>query len=121
MEMINRSLKFVLMGGVCIAGLWLSRAEADTASNLLSSGKYMVNVAPPFNADVASHIQETIAKVPGIDSVTVKPGDSAIHFTVKENTQVDPSRLRDALETVDAGAVMDTPILEHSLSTNPGL
>ena len=118
----NRDLKLALLSGAFVVGFLLSRATAaDTTSPPLSPGHYMVTVMPPFNEDMGRRIQETLGKMSGLDSVHVKSGDSSIHFIIKKDAQVDPSQLGKVLQTVDAGAVMDTPVLEHTLSANPGL
>jgi hypothetical protein len=53
-----------------------------------------------------------------VDAHTV---ESTIHFTVKNDAKVNLDQLRKVLNSVDEDAVMTTPVLEHSLSTTPGL
>ena|SRR6266700_2678858 len=94
---------------------------AVAAAFVLTPGNYMAHVMPPFNHAVANQIEKTLKKTPGIDSVSADTEDSSIHFTVKKNARPDVTQLNQALDHVQGGAVMTTPILENSFSANTGL
>lgn len=91
------------------------------ASSVLSPGRYMATIAPSFNGDMAGRFEKAVGKFPGVESVTSSVGDSTIHFTVKKGATVRIADIQKAVAKGYTGAVMTTPILEHSLTANPGL
>ena len=89
--------------------------------NMIPSGKYVAHVMPEFNRATAHRIETRLKGIKGIDTVVAHAEDSSVHLTIKDRAQVDTTDLTHAVETVVPGAVMTTPVLEHSLSPNPGL
>jgi hypothetical protein len=111
------ALKTVTAAGILTVAGW----AAEPAPSPISPGNYRVSVMPNFNHDIADRIQDKIGKIPGLDDVRTRLEDSSIHFTVKVNTTVDLSQLQKELARVDSGAVMTSPVLDHTLTANPGL
>jgi hypothetical protein len=81
----------------------------------------MVSVMPGINTGMADRLKESMGKMAGLENIETKTLDGTIHFTVKDGTQIRVSELQKAVAKADSKAVMTTPVLEHSLSSNPGL
>ena len=97
-------------------------AQAATPTPVfLAPGSYVASIMPTINHDMAVRIENSLKKVPGIESVTTRTNDSSVHFKVQDDNQVNLSELQKTLKETNAEAVMSAPILEHSLNANPGL
>jgi hypothetical protein len=121
----------IVIAALIIAGIRILPAHSAStptvntttlaASTVMSPGRYTVSVAPSINSQMSDRLEKEIGKIPGIESVKSKNEDSTIHFTVAKGAQVSVSDLEKAVMKAHAGAVMSTPVLEHSLTANPGL
>jgi len=98
-----------------------TNATTIAASTVLMPGRYTVTIAPSFNGGMAGRLEKAVGNIGGVKSVTAEATDSSIHFTVKRGANVTISDIQKAVANAFPGAVMTTPILEHSLTANPGL
>jgi hypothetical protein len=116
---MNRKITWMLLWAV---GVSATGVRADTTTSpVLMPGNYTASIMPPINHEAAVHIEENIAKLPGLSSVDAHSSESTIKFTVQKDAQINTDQIRKALETVDEGAVMSTPVLDHAYNANPGL
>jgi hypothetical protein len=121
----------ITVAAILVAGMRIWPAHAAStptinattlaASTVISPGRYTVTIAPSLNGEMSSRIEKEIEKVPGIESADAKAGDSTLHFTVKKGARVSVADIEKKVMSAHAGAVMSTPVLEHSLTANPGL
>ena len=91
------------------------------ASALISPGRYTASISPSINSSMATRLEKAIGKIKGVRGVQARAEDSSIHFAVKNGGNVRMADIQKAVADADSGAVMSTPILEHSLTANPGL
>jgi hypothetical protein len=91
------------------------------ASALISPGRYTASISPSINSSMATRLEKAIGKIKGVSGVQARAEDSSIHFAVKNGGNVHMADIQKAVGDADSGAVMSTPILEHSLTANPGL
>ena len=99
----------------------ITNATTIAASSMISPGTYTASVVPGFNSDMAGRLKKAVGKIDGIKSVTASAEASTIHFTVKNGASVRVADIQSAVRQADNGAVMSAPILEHSMTANPGL
>jgi copper chaperone CopZ len=90
-------------------------------STFMSPGRYVATVMPSINGDMGKRLEASISKVPGVNEVKADALDSTIRFTVKEGGKVRADQVQKAVAKASANAVMNTPILDKSLSSAPGL
>jgi hypothetical protein len=91
------------------------------ASAPISPGRYTASISPSINSSMAARLEKVIGKIKGVSGVQARADDSSIHFAVKNGGNVRTADIQKAVADADSGAVMSMPILEHSLTTNPGL
>ena len=91
------------------------------ASTVISPGRYSATISPSINSGMSDLLAKTVGKVQGIKSVSTNVDASTVHFTVTKGSHVLVSDIEKAVAKADDGAVVSTPILEHSMSPNPGL
>jgi hypothetical protein len=91
------------------------------ASALISPGRYTASISPSINSSMAGRLEKAIGKIKGVSRVQARAEDSSIHFAVKNGSHVRMADIQKAVAGADSGAVMSMPILEHSLTANPGL
>jgi len=91
------------------------------ASALISPGRYTASISPSINSSMAARLEKAIGKIKGVSKVQARAEDSSIHFAVKNGGRVRMADIQKAVTDADTGAVMSMPILEHSLTANPGL
>jgi hypothetical protein len=113
--------KPVFVAWTMIAAI-LAPAWAETPyPKPVSPGSYTVSVMPPIDSDMATRIDKSFRKIKGVEAVKTNGEASSIHFTVKKGAHVEQAQLERALKSVDADAVLTTPVLENSLKVTPGL
>ena len=95
--------------------------RALPAPTMISPGRYTANVMPYFNKDMAGRLETALRKINGLEKVEAHSGDSTLHFTVKDGVKVRVADIAKTVAATDSGAVMSSPLLEHSLSSNPGV
>ena len=96
-------------------------ATTISASTVISPGAYVTSISPSINGSMAERLVKAIKLVPGVGPVTSNTETSTLRFTVKNGSEVHEVDIQRAVAKADTGAVMSEPILEHSLSANPGL
>jgi len=115
----------IVLAALFLGGWRMALQAIDPApvpdSQSIAAGRYMITIAPGINKDMASRLQKAVSNVNGVEDVETKTLDGTIHFKVKEGAEVRPSEIQKAVVKVDPKAVMTTPILENSLTANPGL
>jgi len=97
---------------------------ADTMrkdSPSIAPGRYMASIMPGINGDMAKRLEDSVGKVEGVEKVEAHSADSSIHFTIKNDAKVPVTTIQKAVAKVDPDGVMTAPVLEHSLTPNPGL
>jgi len=91
------------------------------ASALISPGRYMASISPSINSSMAGRLEKAIGKIKGLSGAQATSEDSSIHFTLRNGSRVRMADIQKTVADADSGAVMSMPILEHSLTANPGL
>lgn len=91
------------------------------AATELAPGDYTAIIAPNINDDMAKRVEEVMKPMRGVKDAKVKTLDSSLHFTITKGAHVKVADLQKAIAKSYTGAVLSTPILENSLSANPGL
>jgi len=99
----------------------ITNTATIAASALISPGRYTASISPSMNSSMASRLEKSIGKIKGVSGVQARAEDSSIHFSVKNGGNVRMADIQKAVADADSGAVMSMPILEHSLTANPGL
>ncbi len=116
-----KTLVIFLLAALSVFSASSIYSAADPTPTLLTPGTYVASVMPGFNHDMAARIEKGLGQIPGLDSVSTKTDDSSVRFTVKEKNKVNLVDIQKSLDLIDKGAVMTTPVLAHTLSSNPGL
>jgi hypothetical protein len=99
----------------------ITNASTISAVSAISPGRYASSVLPSFNSEMGGHLKKAIGAVNGVKDVEARAEDSSVHFTVQEGAVVRMADLQKALVQADTGAVLSSPVLEHSMTPNPGL
>ncbi len=82
------------------------------AGTLLPPGNYMSTLSPTFDETTAGKFESELSKIGEIQSIDAKPDTSTLHFTVKDNVQVDAGRIADAVKSIVAGTMVTEPIVD---------
>src|SRR5581483_1812767 len=98
-----------LVGAVLVSGVM----EAAT----LSSGNYMTTISPSIKASQATKVQDQLASLKALQSATVDPNTSTVHFSVKDGQSITVADLQTAVQNAEPGASLSTPIVETGSST----
>jgi hypothetical protein len=99
----------------------ITNASTIAAVTAISPGRYSSSVLPSFNSEMGGQLKKAIGAVHGVKDVEANAEDSSIHFTIQEGVTVRQADLQKALVKADSGAVLSSPVLEHSMTPNPGL
>jgi hypothetical protein len=77
----------------------------------LSGGRYMATLSPSVDEQTADRIEKRLGKIREISMNDVKPEDSSLHFTVKDDRTVDVSRIKDAIKAAAPNVTIGEPVL----------
>lgn len=78
--------------------LGLLVASSVYAISQLTAGEYMATLTPSVTEDTADRIEAQLKTIEELTMIDVKPKDSTVHFTVKDNAQVDYAMIKDAVK-----------------------
>src|SRR5882724_10390477 len=89
-EVCLRNTKPLLLS---LMGIALSAAGLSAMGTPLLAGKYISTISPSVSEKQADKIEKQLGQIQEIQSIDVKPKDSTVHFTVKDNATVDVARI----------------------------
>jgi hypothetical protein len=95
-----------------LLGITLASTGLSAAGTQLSAGKYMSILSPSVDEKQADKIEKQLGKIQEIGSIDVKPKDSTLHFTVKDNAQLELARVTNAVKVAVPGTAVGEPTSE---------
>lgn len=109
----KRFLAGFLAAALAAPALW-------AAGTMLPSGKYTAQLTPAVNEKSADTIEKQLDQIQEINAIDVKPKDSTLHFTVKDNAQVDWARITNAVKAAAPTTAVGQPMQEAASSSATG-
>jgi hypothetical protein len=104
--MNTRQMLQTVVGVIGVASLsWALTAQ-------LTPGKYVSTLSPSVDEQSADKIEKQLKQIQEIRAIDVKPRDSSLHFTVKNNSQVDLASITHAIMNAAPGVSVSEPVLE---------
>jgi hypothetical protein len=116
---MNNKLMVIMLSVACAMPVFAADAMNKT-SPPIQPGRYVSSILPAINKEMSDRVQDSVGKVPGLEKVDGKHGDSTLHFTVKDGSKVAVTDIQKAVAKVDPDAVMSEPVLEKSMNLHPG-
>ncbi len=96
----------------CMFALGLLIASSVYAVSQLTGGEYMATLTPAVTEETADRIETHLKTIQELTMIDVKPKDSTVHFTVKDNAQVDYAMIKDAVKKAAPNTKVSDPAQE---------
>jgi hypothetical protein len=113
---MNVKITTALLAAFALAAPGISNA----AQNKLAAGKYMATLTPAPTEDTADKIESGLKNIQELSGVDAKAEDASLHFTVKAGSDVDESRIQEAVKAVAPGTTVGKPMPETDSSGSMG-
>jgi hypothetical protein len=92
--------------------LGLLLTSSAYALSELSGGKYVATLTPAVDERTADRIETQLKTIGELSMIDVKPRDSTVHFTVKDNSVVEYGRVKDAIKKAAPKVDVSDPAME---------
>ncbi len=90
----------------------LSANILSAAPKQIAAGQYVVVLTPNVDETGADLIEQQVGQLTELKAIDVKPKDSRLYFTVKDNVLVDVPRIEATVRQAVPGTTMSEPIPE---------